>query len=80
MNRARSFFFVCLGILALAYHVGARSAGAQPEVIARPAKTWSFLMGPTSSASDGFLLNADTGELWRVIATKRELVVEQTKQ
>ena len=31
MNRARSFFFVCLGILALAlaYHLGARSAGAQ---------------------------------------------------
>jgi hypothetical protein len=31
MNRARSFFFVCLGILCLAitYHLGARSAGAQ---------------------------------------------------
>ena len=31
MNRARSFFFVCLGILALAlaYHFGAQSAGAQ---------------------------------------------------
>jgi hypothetical protein len=31
MNRARSFFFVCLGILCIvaSYHLGARSAGAQ---------------------------------------------------
>jgi hypothetical protein len=31
MNRARSFFYACLGILALAvaYHLGAQSAGAQ---------------------------------------------------
>jgi hypothetical protein len=31
MHKARAFFFVCAGIflLALAYHLGARSAGAQ---------------------------------------------------
>ena len=31
MNRARSFFYVCLGVLCLAitYHLGARSAAAQ---------------------------------------------------
>jgi hypothetical protein len=31
MHRARAFFFVCAGIflLALAYHLGAQSAGAQ---------------------------------------------------
>lgn len=35
MNRARSFFFVCLGVLCLAitYHLGARSAGAQSGTI-----------------------------------------------
>ena len=31
MHKARAFFFVCAGLflLALAYHLGARSAGAQ---------------------------------------------------
>ena len=31
MHKARAFFFVCAGLLCLgvAYHVGARSAGAQ---------------------------------------------------
>ena len=36
MHRARAFFFVCAGLflLALSYHLGARSAGAQVSITA----------------------------------------------
>ena len=46
MNRARSFFYACLGILCIvvAYHLGAQSAGAQA-----PGNPVVAVVAPTSA-------------------------------
>jgi hypothetical protein len=59
MNRARSFFYVCLGILALAaaYHLGARNATAQgvvaPEVAVRSGTLGAGEYIPLPTYKDG---------------------------
>lgn len=54
MHKARAFFFVCAGLflLALAYHLGARSAGAQAPgnpVVAASAAAGGLIVAVTSN-------------------------------
>ncbi len=58
MHKARAFFFVCAGIflLALAYHLGARSAHAQSDGTA-----W-FFVGPDGYGS-AYIVTA-AGDYW----------------
>jgi len=67
MNRARSFFFVCLGILALvlAYHFGATAAGAQAPgnpVVAVGGYNTSDLIAVTANG-DAYK-TSDSGHGW----------------
>ena len=56
MHKARAFFFVCAGLLllALSYHLGARSAGAQSSGSMEAA---SFASGYNSGSSVAFVVN-----------------------
>jgi hypothetical protein len=69
MHKARAFFFVCAGIflLALAYHLGARSAGAQaPTQVVRAASAgrWTIVNGTPEFAMNIMLLDTATGDVW----------------
>ena len=74
MQKARAFFFVCAGIflLALAYHLGARSATAQAPAT-KPAEagfmlfqgTYLVASKNTSTQLPAVLrINARTGQTW----------------
>lgn len=61
MHRARAFFYVCAGIflLALSYHLGARSATAQAgQSIA------AFSSGNTSHCSGDFFVITPNGDVY----------------
>ena len=65
MHKARSFFFVCAGILclALAYHLGARSATAQAG---SPVTGWMVVPPLSDNFAVAMTANGDvfTREIW----------------
>ena len=65
MHRARAFFYVSLGILALAvsFHLGARTASGQSPINSVATATpVTVVMGNGSSSSTGVILT--NGDLW----------------
>jgi hypothetical protein len=77
MHKARAFFFVCAGIslLALSYHLGARSAGAQSGGSIEAANFTTGAYGSTNTVS--FVVNRvlytsyqlPTGLQWQIPAS-----------
>jgi hypothetical protein len=63
MHKARAFFFICAGLflLALAYHLGARSAGAQSQVI-----QWADCSGKYMASVDRVVWEWDAAGLHRI--------------
>src|SRR5213594_2223453 len=63
---AKRFFYVCAGLLCLAisYHLGAKSAGAQSGA-SRVVNRFAIVIGSADSPGGTFLLDTTTGESWR---------------
>jgi len=83
MQRARAFFFVCAGVflLALSYHLGATSAGAQAPGNAVVAAAGGFVVAANGNVYAGpALLSPSNASQWVLAGNVFEAPVSATQE